>query len=266
MSLFSSRAHTKTPGALPEYRLRVSGRARRVSLRVAPGLGLEVVLPEHADPACVPDLLRRHRGWIEKQLARLGAAAPGPQAPPARILLNGGLEEVLLRGLPGPAQPEPPAGAAPRPGLPRSAFDLAARLRPESVRRRELRLPPLPETELFPWLRGWLREEAGLRLLPALDELARQHGFAYARAALRAQRTRWGSCSARGSISLNVCLVFLPEALVRHVLLHELCHTRHLNHSAAFWRCLFEADARGLANDRALRRAWKYVPAWALER
>ena len=111
-------------------------------------------------------------------------------------------------------------------------------------------------------LREWVREEARVYLGGLLDSLAREHGFSYASLSIRFQRGRWGSCSARGGISLNACLLFLPERLARHILLHELCHTRQLNHSRAFWKQLFAVDPNALAHDKAIRHAWRHVPAW----
>jgi predicted metal-dependent hydrolase len=51
-------------------------------------------------------------------------------------------------------------------------------------------------------------------------------------------KTRWGSCSSKNNISLNSSLVFLPEALIRYVCLHELVHTIHKNHGRVFWEAL----------------------------
>ena len=90
-------------------------------------------------------------------------------------------------------------------------------------------------------------------------------GFGYDRATIRFQRTRWGSCSSRGTISLNARLMFLRPALVHLVIAHELCHTVHLNHGSGF-RSLLESlvpDHRAL--HRELRDGWRSVPNWALD-
>lgn len=72
-------------------------------------------------------------------------------------------------------------------------------------------------------------------ILRRLQQLAEKHGFTYNRVCIRNQRTRWGSCSAGGNISLNTKLVALPGELLDYVLLHELVHTRIHNHSKQFW-------------------------------
>ncbi len=76
-------------------------------------------------------------------------------------------------------------------------------------------------------------------VLPArLKELAAEHGLHYTAASLRDSRTRWGSCSSRGNISLSIYLLLLPYRLIDYVLLHELCHTREMNHGVRFWALL----------------------------
>jgi predicted metal-dependent hydrolase len=94
-----------------------------------------------------------------------------------------------------------------------------------------------------------LRTRAASELPARLHELARRHGFAAPAVSIRNQRTRWGSCSPSGRISLNWRLVQVPPAVCDYVLLHELTHLRHLNHSARFWRelarlCPHHAQAR----------------------
>jgi predicted metal-dependent hydrolase len=68
-----------------------------------------------------------------------------------------------------------------------------------------------------------------------LRYLAGEHGFNFNHVTIRQQKTRWGSCSPKNNISLNIKLVLLPEALLDYVLLHELVHTRIHNHSRKFW-------------------------------
>ncbi len=81
-----------------------------------------------------------------------------------------------------------------------------------------------------------LRRRAARELPARLDELARRHGFTVSGVSIRNQRTRWGSCSRSGRVSLNWRLIRLPPDVRDYVLLHELTHLRHLNHSTRFWR------------------------------
>ncbi len=120
----------------------------------------------------------------------------------------------------------------------------------------ELRLPHLEE--VIPWL----RRKAEKQLVPILHQVSQETGLTFQKAAVRHQKTRWASCSGQGHISLNCKLLFLPPADLRYVLIHELCHTVHLNHSADFWALVasFLPDYR--ERDRAVRQAWQYVPPW----
>jgi predicted metal-dependent hydrolase len=77
-------------------------------------------------------------------------------------------------------------------------------------------------------------------LFARLERFSSQYDLPYHRAAFRCQRTKWGSCSSRNNISLNINIAFLPEHLQDYILLHELCHIRHMNHSKAFWSQLDE--------------------------
>ena len=137
----------------------------------------------------------------------------------------------------------------------------ATETRPAIVR---LRGPVDRRGEVHAALRRWLRRRARHHLVARLEDLSARHGLPYRRATIRFQRTRWGSCSSRGTISLNARLMFLPPDLVRCVLLHELCHTVHLDHGPRFRALLesLEPDHRVL--HRALRHGSRHIPAWAL--
>lgn len=79
-----------------------------------------------------------------------------------------------------------------------------------------------------------LRREARQYVPEALQSLATKHGFSYATLRISSAHTRWGSCSGRNGISISLFVMLLPEHLREFILLHELCHTRHHNHSTAF--------------------------------
>jgi predicted metal-dependent hydrolase len=96
------------------------------------------------------------------------------------------------------------------------------------------------------------RPTARKQLIDRLDYLAQKHGYQYNRVFIRNQKTRWGSCSGKNNINLNVNLVSLPDELRDYTILHELVHTRIKNHGKRFWAQLdgLLGDARKL--DRAL--------------
>ena len=98
------------------------------------------------------------------------------------------------------------------------------------------------------------RAKAKMMLTGRLKQLASQYGFSYNRLFIRNQKTKWGSCSSKNNISLNVSLAALPEELRDYVLLHELVHTRIKNHSREFWAELgrMAADAKRMRKE--LRR------------
>jgi predicted metal-dependent hydrolase len=77
--------------------------------------------------------------------------------------------------------------------------------------------------------------KAKKKLTNRLKQLAVQHGFTYNKVYIRNQKTRWGSCSSKNNISLNIKLVLLSDKLVDYVILHELVHTKIHNHSKRFW-------------------------------
>ena len=79
------------------------------------------------------------------------------------------------------------------------------------------------------------RSRAKRKLTRRLKYLALKHGFIYNRVFTRNQKTRWGSCSHKNNISLNMKIIRLPEELMDYVILHELTHTRVKDHSSNFW-------------------------------
>lgn len=111
-------------------------------------------------------------------------------------------------------------------------------------------------------IQRWVMDLAHVELGRVLGEIADRHGFRFERIQIRRQRTRWGSCSASGTISLNVCAMFQDPAVMRYLLIHELSHTRHMNHSRRFWSQVeaLEPDYRRL--DRELLQGWQRVPGW----
>ena len=93
-----------------------------------------------------------------------------------------------------------------------------------------------------------------------LDLVSRQTGLGYGECAIRKPKTRWGSCSSKHDIMLNAALVFMPIESVRAVCIHELAHTKHFDHSAAFWNEVAKYDENYQEHRRQLKNF--QLPAW----
>jgi predicted metal-dependent hydrolase len=81
----------------------------------------------------------------------------------------------------------------------------------------------------------WYQRQAHHVIPARVEELARQHGYSYARVRISSARTRWGSCSSKGTLSFSWRLVMAPPPVIDYVILHELAHLKIHNHSPKFW-------------------------------
>jgi len=95
-----------------------------------------------------------------------------------------------------------------------------------------------------PVMHAHLRRLAERELPVRTRELAHEHGIAIQRVTVRAQKSRWGSCSARGTISLNWRLIQAPPFVLDYLIVHELMHRRQMNHSARYWKLVAAAFPR----------------------
>lgn len=202
-------------------------------------------MPPRTRPHEIEHFVSSHRDWIER--TRHAFAAMGcvnDLAPPERIAFRLIDERFDIRY-------ESHTG---RPRLRTERGPPDGRVRVWSR--------PDAETARRHLLRRWTVEQGTRVLLPRLENLSLRTGLRYRDARVGRQRTRWGSCTAARRISLNCALLFLPGHLVDCVLLHELCHLRHLNHSPRFWSLMsrFLPDYR--QREREISRSWGRVPAW----
>jgi predicted metal-dependent hydrolase len=136
----------------------------------------------------------------------------------------------------------------PRGGSKRQAVAFSLRHR-EWIAGQRARLRP----RLAPAERHTLRARAAAEILPRLHELAARHRLDVRRVSIRDQRTRWGSCGRDGHICLNWRLMLMPEWVRDYVMVHELMHLRHLNHSPAYWALVADACPEHEAARRWLR-------------
>ncbi len=227
-------------------RVRVSARARRLSIRVYPDARVEVVVPPRARPRELARFVAAHRQWVDEKRAQALRRRPAAEPfPPPEIDLRATRERFRVQLSAGTGRLK------------------LAEFGEEGATDRVLRIGGLAEPKaLRRAMRGWLMRLASRRLAPRLAALASVAGVSYSRVSIRRQRSRWGSCSARGTISLNCCLLFQRTEVVDYLIVHELMHTRHMNHSARFWQAVERHCANWRALDRELVQGWRHVPRW----
>ncbi|WP_419785851.1 M48 family metallopeptidase [Pseudodesulfovibrio sp.] len=219
-------------------------RARRILVKLVPGKGLVVVIPRGYRKTAVKEILDEKRSWIEHTrdaLAERGIDLSGQLPdPPTRIEFraSGRTHTVDYLDRPG------------RTTVTTNADKLL------------VRGPATDTAAQIHALQAFTVKRAREFALPRLDALSRRLSLPYSALRMRRQRTRWGSCSARGTISLNAKLLFLPPELVDQLLLHELCHTRHLNHSPAYWALVKRHQPDFERLEHQLSHAAGYIPAW----
>ena len=240
LSLFSE---AEEPDALSGFSVRESSRARRLSIKIYPRGRVEVVVPRRTRPRDVQAFVAENQAWIRKTRAAFAEKhPPEPFRLPVRVNL---------------------------PAIDRN-FGIVYQHRDgaKTVRYRLagdilcLYGKTGDDAQCVKALKRWLSATAKEYFEPRLRSLSALTGNAYKRMHVRGQKTCWGSHSSTGTISINYCLLFLSPAALRYLMIHELCHADHMNHSRRFWRLVgrFEPQYRRL--DRQLSDSWKQIPTW----
>ncbi len=222
------------------WQVRVSQRARRLSVRVYPAGRVEVVVPRSTAAWKVQQFVSRHRQWIDERV-RESSAQQVTLHPPQEILLPAIERQVRVE---------------------HALSANSTRLRVIDDHCIQLRGKLDPPAEWARILNRWLMKTAEVEFSRRVQQLATTYGFEFERVQIRRQRTRWGSCSSRGTISLNVCALFLRPEVLRYLLIHELCHTRQMNHSRRFWKLVASCEPGYRELDHELTAAWRHVPPW----
>ncbi len=230
------------------YRVRISSRAKRIRLTISARNGLIVVVPRRCGLQQIPGILEEKKEWIASHLGRFAelrerAALEPVDLLPAVIDLPALGEQWLVTYL-----------------------QTAAKIvfvRTTAFGQLTVQGSVADSRACQGALQRWLARRSREQLVPWLTSLSLQTGLEFSRAVVRGQRTRWASCSGRGTVSLNYKLLFLPSHLVSYILTHELCHTRHMNHAEKFWALVRGFEPACKSHDKELRKGWQLVPMWA---
>lgn len=229
-----------------DYSVRVSGRARYARIVVRPDMSVEVVLPRGVHATHAKTLLREKEPWVVRSLNRFRTHAH--LAMPEKQ--EGKPEEISFEST-------------------GQVFKVSYHKTNSSQVRVSERESVLSvsgcvddDSKVQATLKRWLKRKGSELLLPMLKAESEKLGLSYERSAVRLQKHCWGSCSRKRSISLNAKLLFLPEPLIRYVMIHELTHLKEMNHSGAFWALVARYDDNCSEHRRALKQVSCWVPHW----
>jgi predicted metal-dependent hydrolase len=195
--------------------VRISRRARRLSLLIRPDAGLIVIAPVGCADGQIRRFVRQHEAWIARQLARwdeLASRLPRRWPYGATLPYRGQEHRVLLEA---------------------SADGSAVIRRPPDELWVRMRTPGVDGATRL--LRRWFGARAHRWLLARTAVWGARMGLCWRRLTVRDLRRRWGSCSSAGSLSFNWRLIMAPPAVLDYVVIHELAHLREPNHSRRFW-------------------------------
>ncbi|HYW76390.1 MAG TPA: SprT family zinc-dependent metalloprotease [Gammaproteobacteria bacterium] len=214
-------------GASITYRIRHSRRARHGRIQVGPD-GVEVVVPTGVSEDRVKQLVYSRRRWIRARHAEFEQRWEHARRFCHRPLQSGA--KLLYAGEPVTLHVEP---------------DAAHRRRTDRVRLKEQSLYVRVDSDgsdsldkrVAQAVESWMRSRLRQRVEPMVHDYAQSIRVAPAGLRIKTQRRRWGSCGSTGLINLNWRLAMAPDDVVAYVVVHELCHLVHRNHSRAFW-CL----------------------------
>jgi predicted metal-dependent hydrolase len=200
------------------YRLKQSQRTRGIRLEIRSETGLTVVVPMKYTQQQVLDILRQKARWIFKHLP----ASKPVQMPLFTQELSQG-DRLFFLGRPLAIAVNTGKSATPSAVLHGNTLTVSPGARKGAI-------PKI--------LEKWYRQQAAIVFKQKADSFKEDMGLRYNSIYIRGQKTRWGSCSPAGNLTLNWKLLMAPEVIVDYVVIHELAHLKHMNHSKKFWDLL----------------------------
>ncbi len=223
--------------------VRISKRARRIAIKVFPRGKVEVVVPRRCRARDVEAFVTANREWIDNARRSFAEKFPADfYELPVSVALPGAALEVAVE-----YRHDPAAKAV--------SYRQHGNVLVLTGKTSDIELCGKA-------LRRWLSSVAKVHFGERLQALSLAYELGYKRLQIRAQRTCWGSHSSTGTISLNLCGLFLEPRLLRYLMIHELAHGRHMNHSARFWKLVSKYEPDYKALDRQLSDSWMAIPGW----
>lgn len=230
-----------------DFLIRRSPRAKHLRITISTLGMVEVVVPQRVSPRQVQEFLQQKQSWIEQTRRQVRQQRD--------VALDHPMPEDIYF---------PAVGQRWRVCYQSGRQCRVRQQAGSGGKTSQLQLTYVKQSDVSGQLSQWLGAAAKHILVPWLGVVSEQTGLVYNKVTVRRQKTRWGSCSSLKNINLNRCLVFLQPELVRYLMVHELCHTRHMNHSSRFWSLVEKHVPDYRQCDKRINNATFHIPRWAL--
>jgi predicted metal-dependent hydrolase len=199
-----------------QYTVAYQRNRKTIKIKLASPTLIEITAPTGFSRQSIEEMLAAKNTWLVKQLDKLSALAANPIN---KKLAHGA--QILYLGKPKTLH------------LTSSGKKTSVTLQAGTITVQLSETSPLPLSAV---LFEWYAKNAGNTLAEKTRYWAKLIGVQPIRVTIRDQKTRWGSCSTRGSINYNWRIIMAPVEIIDYLVVHELCHLRHPNHSANFWQ------------------------------
>lgn len=188
----------------------IRSKRRTIALIVEDNGSLTVRAPMRMSAVLIQEFVAKHANWVEKKRAETRAMTPAQpkQYQPGEKFLHLGREYAL---------------------------EIVQDQQKNLVLEDHFLLAESARDNAELVFQNWYRQQAGLIIPERVKLFANKHAFHYDRIRITSARTRWGSCSTKGTLSFSWRLIMTPLDVVDYVIIHELAHTVHHNHSKRFW-------------------------------
>lgn len=225
-----------------KYSIRESKRTKKLHLKINRLAQVEVVMPFGTSQTLVEQFVKTNLTWIKSQIDKILSKNKDNK------LLSNTLPDTIC--------------------FPCINRTYQVAYQPNSGKQRllddVLTVTAKNESDKREQLRDFIHATAKRELTPLLKTLSSTHNLPFNKIFIRAQKTRWGSCSSKQNINLNRNILFLSAAQAEYLIIHELCHTVHLNHSSNFWNLVGQHYPEFKVIDKSLRNATQNIPLWAI--
>ncbi len=200
----------------PPFTIVKNSRSKRLSLRITRYKGLELIIPKHTSTQKALNFLNSKYQWVQKHLDLVIFKNEATLQLPKLIMLPTINETWKI------IQSQTPSERK--------------KLRESNATGCLYLNSNIEVTTAFELLRNWLKKKGNQHIPKLINCYSKKYQLPFGSLSIRLQKTRWGSCSTEKNISLNSKLLLLPPETTHYVIVHELVHTVHLNHSPNFWR------------------------------